>query len=140
VLMVMPNEGKARALALLFGQGGATPGTLSCRLFSNDVTPTDTFTLASFTEASFTGYAAVSVAPGDWDAPTVVSDVGQIDKTTPPVFTCTGGSPQDVYGWYLVDPGASLVLFTQRFDAPRTMVMGSTESLSPFRIKDKTFA
>lgn len=137
--MVCPNEGKARVLALIFGADSATPAGVFVKLYKNDYTPDDDSTDADFDGATFGGSDRITLDPVDWDAPVVVSDVGQIDSIDPPSWTCTSGGPETVYGWWMIDQATSAVLFAQRFDTPRVMSVGATEVLTPFRIKAKTF-
>jgi len=41
-------------------------GSLAVKLFSNNVTPSETSTIASFTECSGGGYAVLHLDPEDW--------------------------------------------------------------------------
>lgn len=139
MLMVMPNEGKQEVLDELFRLTSTRP-TWKLDIFVNNVTVADASTLADFTIATWTGYAQVAIARGDWSSATVVSNVGQIDKTTAPSFTMTGGSSQTAYGWILRNAATDKIWFGQNFDSPVAMVAGATISIDPMRIKDKTFA
>ncbi len=140
MLMVCTNDGKLYFLSLAMGVDlfGADDWTL--RLFANDYTPEDASVTADFTEASFTGYVEWGIPAGSMPAPTIVADVAESDLTPPPFFTCTGGAPETVYGWYLTADGSGDTLLAQRFEDPREMVPGAVESLDPFKIKLKTFS
>lgn len=137
--MVEPNEGKQVTLDELFRLTSTRP-TWTLKLFSSNTTVGDASTGADFTIATFTGYSNVSIARADWGAATVVSNVGQITKSSAPSFTCTGGSSQTVYGWILVDASSGTIWFGQNFDTPITMIPGATIAIDPMRIKNKTFA
>jgi len=69
-------------------------------LFKNNFTPDPSSILTDFTEATFTGYAAVQVN-SKFATPYKVIDGEYQTDSTPFTFTCTGGSPQTCYGWYL---------------------------------------
>lgn len=139
MLMVIPDEGKELILEELFRAAGAREDFI-LDLFQNNETVDNASTGADFTPATFTGYATLNIARGDWDAPAVVANVGQIDLTTAPTWTCSGGGSQTVYGWILRGDTSGVIYCGQNFDTPRVMSPGATESLDPFRIKSKTFA
>lgn len=82
--------------------------TLTLRLYQNNHTPADTDTAASYTEATFAGYAAVAL--GSWSNAFLNSDnYGETDETTR-VFTCTGSSPANtIYGYYITDGSGNLI-------------------------------
>ncbi len=140
MLMVCPNEGKTYFLNNCVNANEFSSDDWHVRLFQNDYTPVEDSELADFDEADFTGYDQVSIAQGSWDAAVIVADVAEVEYGAPPTYTCTGGAPQTVYGWYIVSDGANVVLLAQRFDDPREMVPGAVESLDPFKIKLKTFS
>jgi hypothetical protein len=138
VNMVIPNEGKTLMLDQIF-RLTTTRETFVLDLFQSNTTVGDASTAADFTIASFTGYAQVAIARGDWTAATVVSNEGNITKTTAPTFTCSGGSPQTVYGWILRGATSGIIYAGQNFATARVMSTGATESIDPMTIKDKTF-
>lgn len=63
---VLVNGGETRMLSLLVNKAGTNLANLTLRLFKNDFTPTETSVVGDLTEATFTGYAAISLASGDW--------------------------------------------------------------------------
>lgn len=138
MLMVIPNEGKVLALVTIFN-----PPTIEdfvIELYSNNYTPVDASVIGDFTPATFTGAGPITVGPADWDAPVVVSDVGEISLTVPPSWTHGGGASQIVYGWFMYGHDTLNMFAAQRFDVARNMTSGSTETLDPFTIECKTFA
>lgn len=136
--MVMCNEGKQLVLDEIF-RLTTTRESFVLDLFQSNTMITDASVAASFTIATFAGYAQIAIARTDWSAAVIVADVGEISKTTAPTWTCTGGSPQTVYGWILRGATSNKVYFGQNFAVARVMSSGSTETLNPFKIKDKTF-
>lgn len=136
--MVIPNEGKQLILDELFRLTSSRESFV-LDLFSSNTTVDDGSTGASFTVATFTGYAQVAISRGAFSPASVTGDVGEIEKTTAPTFTCTGGSAQTVYGWILRGATSGTLYAGQNFDTPRSMSPGSTESIDPFMIKCKTF-
>lgn len=137
--MVIPDEGKPYWLNRSLHPSGNPSENWTVRLYVNDYTPVDGSTVADFTAASFTGSGAVTVPASGWSAAVIVSNVAESTNSTTPTWTNTGGSTQTAYGWYAVGATSGVVLCAQRFDISRTMSPGATETLSPFKVKLKTF-
>lgn len=139
-LMVIPNEGKLKWLqwALVNNAGGIEDLTLE--LYQNNYTPVDASVQASFTAATFAGYSTVPLVRTTFGAPALVGNVAYSTYPTDPVFTCTAGGPQLVYGWFMYGNASQKVYAAARFDITRSMSAGATETLSPFAIGLKTFA
>lgn len=138
--MIAPNVGKPYLLKWLAGIDNPDPPNWSVRLFQNDITPTAATTLADLVEATFGGYAEITLSSTGWSAPVVVGDVAQTDHTPAPQWTATGVSAQFVYGWYIYDSSQGELIFIERFSAPRNMVAGAQLTLDPFRVKLATLA
>lgn len=85
-------------------------GTAKLRLFKNNVTPDNTFTTASLTEADFTGYAAITLAA--WGASTLSAHIASALQTKQS-FTITSGS-QTIYGWYITNSAGTVLLASGR--------------------------
>lgn len=89
---------------------GAGFSTAKLRLFKNNVTPDNTKVIGDFTEATFSGYAAISLT--GWSAAAVTAHVAQSDPTAG-TFTITSGT-QAIYGWYVTDSGGTVLYWAQR--------------------------
>jgi len=82
--------------------------------------------LADLTEATFTGYAGVSLSAA-FAAQTKIID-GQYGISTGNLsFACTGGSPQTVIGYYVSD--GTGVIFAEQFPAGVVMSNGGPSLL-----------
>jgi len=138
MLMVIPNEGKAAFLSIIFDPPAVEDFVVE--LYQNNYTPVDASVIGDFTVATFTGSGPVTITSADWGAPVIVSDVGEITLTAPPTWTHGGGAAQTVYGWVMYGHDTLNVYAAQRFDVARNMTSGSIESLDPFKIKLKTFS
>lgn len=134
---VNPNEGKIKILDTLFRVSG-TPEAMTLGQFISGGPVTNASTFADFTMASYTGYAAVSIARGDWDAAAVASNVGYITKTTNPAFTCTAGSPQTVNGLLLYGTTSGKIYFGVDYGTPIVMSAGTTDTITPLKVQDQT--
>jgi len=105
----------AGALAVLLTALGSTP-SLVCRLFSNNISVGLATTLGGLTQASFTGYAAVSPT---WTTPTLSGTTALTAPTPTNVdFTYSGASTTTVYGFYLTDAGNTALFGATTFAAP----------------------
>jgi hypothetical protein len=96
-------------------------------LFKNNFTPDPGSVLADFTEATFTGYAAVqSIAK--FGTPYKVIDGEYQTDSSAFNFACSGGSSQTVYGWYLTwnDGSTTWVRKSGVFTTPFVMITGAS--------------
>jgi hypothetical protein len=93
------------------------------RLFQNNFTPVSQDSFGSFSEASFTGYASAALT-ADFGASFKVQDGEYQISSTFHTFTCTGGSPQTVYGSYI--SAGSDWKFAIRFDVPIVVTNGTS--------------
>jgi len=132
MLMVAPDEGKPILLDAMMRL--AFSSNFFIKLFTDDITPDNDSVFADFTGATFTGSDAITLTRGSFDAAFATAGVGYIEYPTPPTWVCSGAGPETCYGWYMWVDGTSLVVFAQRFDTPRVMDTGATESLTPFVI------
>lgn len=111
--VVFPNVGEGIALKALVNN--AAPQDLVLRLYSNNITPAETDTAATYTEATGGGYAAKSLAGASWTitegAP---SFAGFAQQSW--VFTAAIGN---LYGYYYTQTTSGLLVAAERFpDGP----------------------
>lgn len=120
--IVMANEGCGELLSILF-TAQAQEAHLHLKLFATNVTPVDTMTTASFTEANGGGYAQKTLlcttSGNDWtlnaNDPRDVTTAAQTFTFTGPLTTNT-----TVYGYYVTNAAETKVLWAQLFDTPFT--------------------
>jgi hypothetical protein len=99
---------------------GTTPwSTAVLHLFSNNVTPDNTTTLAGLTEATFAGYSSVTL--GGWTAASLAAHVAS-STANPVTFTLTSGS-QNIYGWYVTSADGELLCAGRDVAAPVAMTV-----------------
>lgn len=127
-LAIQPAASGVGASGVLLNQGetvmlnaftAKTPGqVLRLRLFKNDVTPAETDTEATYTQATFTGYPAGGISLPAASATTVAGEPSQ--TTFPPQrFTATvDQSAQTIYGYYYVQTSSGLAVAAERFATP----------------------
>jgi hypothetical protein len=140
MLMTIPDEGKLLLLYWALGTDGSDLEDFTVDLYQNNIAVTDTSTLTDFTIANFIGYVNVPVDRADFDAPVLAGHVGTINVPSPPSFTCTGGVSQTCFGWIMSGQTSGKVICGAKFDVARIFTPGTTETLDPFTISDKTFA
>lgn len=95
--------------------------TSKVRLYSNNRTPSDSDVIGDYTEATFSGYSAVTLpaVPNS----TVTAHVASASPSTV-TFTLTSGS-QNIYGVYLTDSGNTNLLGAVR-DPNAPVAMNTT--------------
>lgn len=135
---VCPNEGKALALDELFRLTTTRESFLLAQFIAGGPV-VDASVFADFTLASYTGYASVAIARGAWNAATVAANIGSIAKGTDPVFTCSGGSPQTVNGLLLYGATSGKIYLGVNYGTPIVMAAGTTDTITPLKVQDKTF-
>jgi hypothetical protein len=103
-MLHVPLGGDLRILTTLQTQWAAT---LVIKLFKNDYTPVDGSSVGNFVEADFDGYASQGIAA--WGAPIAVGPRGQIQSASNTFTKAAGVVPNDIYGYYVLDGGGSLL-------------------------------
>ena len=106
----LADVGAASLLKAYFNNVWPAGGkNLTLKLFATNVTPSDTSTAGSFTEATGGGYAAKTLTNGSWTE----SNVGGIEQVAyaQQTFGFTGALTTNttVYGYYIVDADGVLV-------------------------------
>jgi len=124
--ITVPNLGEAEVLNKFLNQ------TLTLKLFSNDITPSDTDAVGDYTECAGGGYVSKSLTFGNW-----VVVAGDPAQATYPVqsfnFTGPTDAPSVLYGYYVVD-ASNVLLWSERFAAgvvPFTPVNGTLIQVTP---------
>ena len=94
----------------------------SLRLYANDLHPLPKDASAAFVEASFPGYARISMA-GKWKPVLKLEDGSYHFSSLDCTFTPTGPSNEYAYGWYLFGPLGTVL--SCRLPFPALMTIGS---------------
>jgi hypothetical protein len=113
--LVVPNEGAQELLRR--GLNYSATGNVVLRLFKSNTTPAETDTVATYTEADFTGYASVTLTGASWTVTNADPASASYAKQT---FTSSAGSQnQNVYGYYATNAAGTVLLWAERFsDGP----------------------
>lgn len=105
----IPNEGEVAFLGTALGKTAVEALTL--RLFTNNVTPSDTDTIATYTEAAGSGYAAVGLTASNW----VLTAGAPSDATYPEITFTFTGALGNVYGYFITGDTSSDVWWAEAF-------------------------
>jgi len=108
--LTLADVGADTILARFFNDTVPSGGkNLTLKLFCNDVTPDDTDTASTYTEASGGGYAAITLTSGSWTV--TVADDPSDAVYAQQTFTFTGALTTNltVYGYFVVDADGVLI-------------------------------
>lgn len=103
-----PDTGENLALEMLVNK--TAPQNLVLKLYKNNITPSDTDTAVTYTEATFTGYSAITLTGASWNA----ASSGTITYSAQQTFTCTATATDDIYGYYVVQATSGTLLYSER--------------------------
>lgn len=120
--LVLCNQAEVLALQYLLNRN------LTLKLFENNVTPGETDTEATYTEATFAGYAAKTLTYANWNFTTSAT------YNAAQTFTSnTGSQDKYVYGYYVVQAADGKLLWAEKFsDGPYHIVNnGDSVTLTP---------
>lgn len=111
-----PNAGRARLIEHAVGKR-APPSTFSLRLFTNNITVSATDVLATYTQmAAVQGYAAKTLTAASFTITVNDGSGYSVAAYAQQTFTFTGGTPVDIYGYYIVDTSDNVVIGAETFD------------------------
>lgn len=109
--MALVINNNAEVIMLRNITNNTAPENLVLKLYSNNVTPTETDAANTYTEASGGGYAAVGLVAANWNFSSgdpAVADYPQVTWT----FTGTVGN---IYGYFVVQATSGLLIWAERF-------------------------
>ena len=134
---IYSNEGEKLVIEALVGKIAA--GALKLKLFKNNVTPGHESAVATFTEADFTGYGAITLATASWNAGvagtgtgTALANKASIDYAQQAFTMGVPGTTNTVYGYFVTDNAGTTLLGSERFAAPQSMALsGDSIKITP---------
>jgi len=104
----VPHTGENLALEMIVNKTAAQ--NLLLKLFINNITPSDTDTAGTYTEATFPGYSAITLTGISWGT----ASGGTITYGSQQTFTCSGTATDNVYGYYVVQASSGTLLYSER--------------------------
>jgi hypothetical protein len=126
--IMVPNSGEVIALNYLVNK--AAPENLVYRLFTNNITPAETDTAASYTEAAGAGYAALNLAGANWSVTGSAPSTASYPQQT---WTFTGALTTNgtVYGYYVTRAGTGDLVLAETFAPFTPAANGDNLKLTP---------
>jgi len=119
--LVVPNGAETDFLTLVLNDNR------SLRLFTNNVTPGETDTTATFTEAAGNGYAAITVTgSAAW---TIVAGGNATASHSIKTFTFTGALG-NVYGYYITTNGNNNLAWAERFSGAPINIQNNGDKIN----------
>jgi hypothetical protein len=131
--MVIPNGALVFWLQWAFNNTTDPYEDFVIDLFSNNHTCAVTDTAGTYTTATFPGYAQVAIARSTFGSATATGGLGTIVSSVTPLWNCTGGSGQLVYGWFLRGATSGQLLACANFASARNMLPSTSESLGAYQ-------
>jgi hypothetical protein len=121
-----PDVGENLALEMIVNK--TAPTNLTVKLFKSNTTPAESDVAGTYTESTFTGYASQALTAGTWG----VAAAGTITYGAQLTFTCSGASSENVYGYYVVNAGGTLLYSERDGSAPFAIAnSGDAVKLTP---------
>ncbi len=127
--LLLPFEGETGMLTR-----GIKTNNMTLRLFTTDMVASEAVMAAydstDFTEATFTGYAAITLTAASW---AITTGQPTIATQTQQTFTRTAtGAAESIYGYYLLDVTTGDVMWWEQFGAPFSITTNlDTVKISP---------
>lgn len=119
----VPDVGENRILETIVNKTAAENPVL--KLFKNNITPSDTDTHLTYTEATFPGYASITLTGASWNA----AASGLIVFGAQQTFTCSGTATDDIYGYYVVQATSGILLWAERDGAAPAAIRNSGDKI-----------
>ena len=116
---ILTNLGETRMLSLIAaatsGYVTGDPVANKLKLFQNNVAETEAYTSTDLTEATFTGYAAVTLTGS---SATVTAGAPSSIAWPQVTFTCSAATSQSIYGYHITSSTGILIAMEVFDDGP----------------------
>lgn len=124
--LLVPNNGESDLLS--FGLNKSAPENGVLRLYQNDITPSETDTAASYTEATFTGYAAVTLTGASW---TIVEGAPSEASYAQQAFVSSADQTlQAIYGYFVTRITSGRIAWAERFSAAPYNIENNNDTIN----------
>ena len=107
-----PDVGENLALEMIVNKTAAQ--NLVLKLYTSNTTPAEGDTAGTYTEASGSGYAAITLTGSSWGS-AASGSIAYAQQT----FTFTGAIGP-IYGYFVVQASSGTLLYSERFAASET--------------------
>jgi len=125
-VLLVPSDGEVDSLGYLLNK--SAPEDLVLRLFATNVTPAETDTTDDYVEATWTGYAAITLDPANWTITPGTPSQAAYPKQT---FTSAAdGQSGTNYGYYLTRVGSGRIAWAERFGNGPYLIVNAGDTTS----------
>lgn len=107
--LLVPDVGEAVMLNNIVNK--VAPQNLVLRLYTNNITPAETDTFATYTEASGSGYSALTLTGASW----TISGTAPTNATYAEQTFTFSGALGNVYGYMLNQTTSTILMWAERF-------------------------
>jgi hypothetical protein len=118
-----PDVGENLSLEMIVNK--TAPQNLVLKLYKNDITPSDTDTASTYTEATFSGYSAITLTGASWGT----ASSGTITYGSQQTFTCDDTATDDIYGYYVVQATSGTLLYSERDGSAPLAIRSSGDAI-----------
>lgn len=106
--LVVPNNGEGDALSFLVNK--SSPSDPVLRAYTNNITPAETDTAATYTEDTAAGYGAITLTGANW---TITEGAPSQAAYAQQTWTYTAAS--SVYGYFMTRTTGGRIIVAERF-------------------------
>ncbi len=103
------------------------PQNQTLTLYKNNITPAETDTAGTYTEADFTGYVAIGLIGADW---TVTPGAPTSASTAAKTFTQSAVMAQNIYGYMIKQAASGTIMVAERFSAAPFALANNGDSIT----------
>lgn len=129
--LLTPNLGELQLLDKMLKDALSTNENYLLKLYSNNYTPDDNSVSASFTQCTFTNYAARTLTRASWNSAVTVGGKAETSYGTGPNSWTCGATGQTVYGYYVDAITSGVTLWAERFSTSRVLANGDVLNITP---------
>lgn len=119
----VPDVGENKMVEMVVNK--TAPENPVLRLYSNNITPADSDTAGTYTEATFAGYAAITLTGASWSAGS-----GGVTNFAQQTFTRSStGATENIYGYYVTQVTSGVLLWSERDGAAPAAMTNSGDNI-----------
>lgn len=109
--LLVPNNGEGRILNNFLNK--VAPQDWTLKLYKNNITPSETDTAATYTDSTFTGYAAKNLVAANWTVTEGAPSDGSAPQQT---FASSADQAAELcYGYFFVQTVSGIIGWAERF-------------------------
>lgn len=106
--LLVPIVGENKMVEAIVNK--TAPENLVLRLFSSNTTPADSDNAGTYTEATFAGYAGITLTGASWGA----ASAGTTTYAQQTFTRTSTGAAQNIYGYYVTQLTSGVLMWAER--------------------------